>query len=613
MVTLASIRYGNSPMTVGANHADRFKRFLESLQQSGIRVDPQQSGGFANRNIRGTNTRSQHAHGNAVDVNWTANPEGHVARPPQGGAPFDPSNLVDNAGDRPGQTEIPGEVARALGRRHGLRWGGDFQGRSPDPMHFEVNGPDLSTPSSATTAYPEGPGGPPQAPTQVAGPQAMPHTQGPPQAPFGASMMNNPMLMAGLSILGTTPGQSWGPAAAQAIERAQRSGMQQNEYQRLLNQRQKSERVWNEAFPDGRANMTHPLLRGVPEDLANTVLAMGPDEGLPALQKFALTRSTRGLQDALIQSQIRRNDAQSQSSIQRGQAREMDAETRRRVANYDTFINRFGSGDVTEAQWEEENREGGLIQAVFGRNVPFTERNSAVQQVQSQRDQLQGGGEEPSAEELRAAGVRPEDAARRRQQTVLERMYGSAPRNHRWRADGTTEPIPGYGTQGERQAQTTATQGLSMLTEAEKILGETGTLEALAGDRWFRRPDGTGGIGGFGAAGRGYLAARGAITNLVFALSGKQVSNAERQTFMDIYSPTSLDSKETQTWKLKRVRAFFEAVQAARLNGADDDAIAEMMRRATAEGEAGPNPQSRPSAPTPRSGGGRDNDPLGIR
>lgn len=449
-------------------------------------------------------------------------------------------------------------------------------------------------------------------------PQAMPHTQGP-QAPMGAGsffqglgdwgnrLVTNPAFMAGLSILGTQPGGNWGPAGTQAASTTVRSRIEQSEGDRLNERRRNSERVWREAFGGGQPNMNHPLLRGVPEDLANTVMAMGPDEGLPALQKHALTRSTRTLQDRLMEAQIRNYDARSQSTVQRGQATEMNAETRRRVANYDTFIDRFGN-NPSEADWEAENRQGGLIPAVFGRMVPFDERETAVRQVQAQRDQAQTGGEEPSSEELRAAGVRPEDAARRRQQTVLRWMYGDPPKNHRWRPDGTAEPIPGYGTQGERQAQTTATQGLAMLEEAEKLLGNTGTLEHLAGDRWFTRPDGTGGFGGFGEAGRGYRAARGAITNLVFALSGKQVSNAERQNFMDIYSPMSTDSRETQQWKLQQVRNFFQAVVNARRNGADDDAVGEMFRRAAAERQNGPaerapNPKQAPPSSAPAGDG----------
>lgn len=129
---------GAPRVTVNSENAGQFEGLMRDLQRSGVAIDPSQTGGYNPRNIAGTNTPSMHASGRAVDVNWNANPVGPLPPTARGGAPFDPNNLVDAAGDRPGQTQIPTEVARALARKNGLRWGGDFQGRSPDPMHFEV-------------------------------------------------------------------------------------------------------------------------------------------------------------------------------------------------------------------------------------------------------------------------------------------------------------------------------------------------------------------------------------------------------------------------------------------------------------------------------------------
>ena len=175
-----------APVTVNSNAAPQFGGLMTDLQRAGIRIDPSQTGGFANRNIRGTNTPSMHASGNAVDVNWMANPEGSVAPTPQGGAPFDPNNLVDASGDRPGQTQIPPELARAIAKKNGLRWGGDFQSRSPDPMHFEV-APNAATPMAQRTMVaaagltpPASPPGGPPAATPVAQPQTPPGAQPPP-------------------------------------------------------------------------------------------------------------------------------------------------------------------------------------------------------------------------------------------------------------------------------------------------------------------------------------------------------------------------------------------------------------------------------------------------
>lgn len=100
--------------SVHSDHVDRFSAFLNDLHENGYNVEGQQSSGFADRSIRGTNRPSLHASGNAIDVNWTRNAEG-------------------TRGD------IPADLARELARKHGLIWGGDFRGRSADPMHFEID------------------------------------------------------------------------------------------------------------------------------------------------------------------------------------------------------------------------------------------------------------------------------------------------------------------------------------------------------------------------------------------------------------------------------------------------------------------------------------------
>lgn len=106
---------GGAKFQVATPHADRFQGLVNDLEAAGYKVDPNQSGGYNRRVIAGTNTPSQHAHGSAIDVNWTNNARG-------------------------GQGDIPPELARALAAKHGLVWGGDWSGNTRDPMHFEVAG-----------------------------------------------------------------------------------------------------------------------------------------------------------------------------------------------------------------------------------------------------------------------------------------------------------------------------------------------------------------------------------------------------------------------------------------------------------------------------------------
>lgn len=102
---------GGAKFTVAAEHAPRFQALLDELESRGYAIDGQQSGGYNYRNIAGTNKLSEHAHGNAVDVNWSRNARGTKG-------------------------EIDPALARSLAAKHNMTWGGDW--KNPDPMHFEI-------------------------------------------------------------------------------------------------------------------------------------------------------------------------------------------------------------------------------------------------------------------------------------------------------------------------------------------------------------------------------------------------------------------------------------------------------------------------------------------
>jgi len=72
--------------------------------------------GYAFRNVRGSSDRlSCHSSGSAIDLNATRHPLGKVGTfPPE---------------------KVP--MLRALAKKYGLKWGGDYKGRA-DEMHFEV-------------------------------------------------------------------------------------------------------------------------------------------------------------------------------------------------------------------------------------------------------------------------------------------------------------------------------------------------------------------------------------------------------------------------------------------------------------------------------------------
>lgn len=107
---------GGAKFRVASDYAPRFAGLVADLEAAGVAVKGDQSGGYANRNIAGTNTKSRHASGEAVDINWTDNPRGA-------------SGEISK--------QISPDKIRDLAAKHGLKWGGDW--KNPDPMHFEVD------------------------------------------------------------------------------------------------------------------------------------------------------------------------------------------------------------------------------------------------------------------------------------------------------------------------------------------------------------------------------------------------------------------------------------------------------------------------------------------
>jgi hypothetical protein len=111
---------------VASQYAERFAGLIRDLEAEGVEIKADQSGGYAKRNIAGTNTPSRHSHGEAIDINWSENARG--AR----------GEMAKRLGP---------EKLREIAKRHGMTWGGDW--RNPDDMHFEIDKKAKVTPASA--------------------------------------------------------------------------------------------------------------------------------------------------------------------------------------------------------------------------------------------------------------------------------------------------------------------------------------------------------------------------------------------------------------------------------------------------------------------------------
>lgn len=115
---LVTISLNGQKWQVAADTAPAFIGFLKDAQAQGLVSTGKitSSGGYNDRQIfingKPTGRPSNHADGEAIDINAGDNPQGKKA-----------------------QTIDPAK-ARALAAKWGLKWGGDFS--TPDPMHFEA-------------------------------------------------------------------------------------------------------------------------------------------------------------------------------------------------------------------------------------------------------------------------------------------------------------------------------------------------------------------------------------------------------------------------------------------------------------------------------------------
>jgi hypothetical protein len=99
-----------APLLIG--FAAEFHALIEPMNEGGL-----DDWGYAFRMVRGSTDRlSCHSSGTALDLNATQHPLGAIGT-------FPPD-------------KVP--MIRALAKKYGLAWGGDYRNRK-DEMHFEIN------------------------------------------------------------------------------------------------------------------------------------------------------------------------------------------------------------------------------------------------------------------------------------------------------------------------------------------------------------------------------------------------------------------------------------------------------------------------------------------
>ncbi len=99
-----------APLLIG--FAEEFNELIEPIDGSTL-----DDWGYCFRNVRGSRDKlSNHSSGTAIDLNAAQHPLGKVGTFPA--------------------EKVP--MIRALAKKYGLRWGGDYKSRA-DEMHFEID------------------------------------------------------------------------------------------------------------------------------------------------------------------------------------------------------------------------------------------------------------------------------------------------------------------------------------------------------------------------------------------------------------------------------------------------------------------------------------------
>jgi len=109
--TQIKVRCAQSVAPLIAAFCKEFHELIEPINEGKL-----DDWGYCFRNVRGSNDKlSNHSSGTAVDLNAVGHPLG-------------------KAGTFPNE-KVP--MIRALAKKYGMIWGGDFRSR-PDEMHFEI-------------------------------------------------------------------------------------------------------------------------------------------------------------------------------------------------------------------------------------------------------------------------------------------------------------------------------------------------------------------------------------------------------------------------------------------------------------------------------------------
>jgi hypothetical protein len=257
---------------------------------------------------------------------------------------------------------------------------------------------------------------------------------------------------------------------------------------------------------------------------------------------------------------------------ERSEARGHDAETRRLRLLYEQFTERLGANPTRE-QWERENVPGGIVHTVFGGPRNFEDAPSLIQQVQERRRRTNL----PDEDELRGLGYNEAQIRALRRLSVERRLGLVSPpgpgNRYEITAEGERRIVRGEGRDVDPRNPVTPEAMQVQVRRLDQVFSllagtarQDGTLdtshaipltERVAGHWW----------GGQYISPRAYEAfesARHAALQLTYALSGRQIGQAEQGRILEMYTPRAGDTHEVAGFRINAMRQMYRQLLAAR-------------------------------------------------
>jgi len=283
---------------------------------------------------------------------------------------------------------------------------------------------------------------------------------------------------------------------------------------------------------------------------------IGPEYDDPRTGYQAALSEVSSFKDRSAAANQRRDDDMRQQEIDI-RRQEIDSRSLSRNRKDALSAIKLMRDSTTPEQWQQNS---GVINAVFGRPVPFNERNVVLAQAESA---TAGGDEFEPSERDRTLGVTRDDKIRDAQNAEFKKTYGEPKRGFVWQRgqDGQVTQVPVARTMKAVDPQMEKAVGamVSRLDDAEKVLLNSSYLGAAAGTR------------GYGDAGRAYEDFEMAALGAVYAMSGKQTTNREMERFLSINKPQWDDRSETIQIRTGRIKNLLNAIYGAMQQGMDYD------------------------------------------